>query len=398
MVRVFTSPSSFLSSIQRRVCSAIERTVFVHNRRETATRHAPQALMSRGQSSFVSTVCQCLAHLPSVVKWVGRNPSKFIYLRNASADVLTAKTFIKQLETLQVPEASLRRSLTSKRLSGQLEKCMTSSEQRVSMRLSGVLRGEPGLMLDERHASRDPLDFFQFIVSSLREMPRFQVEYAEDEPRDPFAPVVEGATNFTVHCPCCRTVNAVTQSWTGLVLDASSGGDLVQSVQETLHQEKNTGPKAFKCRACGNETLPNQIDAERVYPPVLQLLLQSAPGDRKSACKATARVSVPRTINPGDFCPPPPEDDFSDEASSSSLLVQPEGPPDYNLYAVIARTGQSHEAHYVAYVRTKEGRWFMCDDSTVKTISPRTLSQSVLSGFGSKAPRPYMLFYCSEHH
>lgn len=142
-------------------------------------------------------------------------------------------------------------------------------------------------------------------------------------------------------------------------------------MKDFFSAEKLDGDNKYECSRC--KTYTNATKSTKLQEEPLNLIINLKKFDKFGA-KIKSGLDYPDQFTLNDYIP-----------SSSSRKGKTKKNLVYELYAVINHEGSySHKGHYTCYVKGYEGKWYVCDDSTVKRINGNNPKSS------NKA---YILFY-----
>lgn len=173
-----------------------------------------------------------------------------------------------------------------------------------------------------------------------------------------------GYIQSKLSCPSCNNSENNYNSFLHLSLDLTQCSSVercfTKHFKEKVSQQK-------ECASCQHEG-DGFSGAKSVYRPPMTLAIQlqrfNQGGDKiNKAVKFEEQMDISRIIT---------------ETEKSKVNLK------YNLYAMIAHTGQTiNDGHYMAYVKSSNGIWYCMDNDNVQVVSLKRLMEE----------KPYMLFY-----
>jgi len=176
-----------------------------------------------------------------------------------------------------------------------------------------------------------------------------------------------------VECFSCGYVSRTFESVLCLALEISGHVSSIQAALD-LHcgDEMLEGLNKYECDCCQNKVRAKKTSRIEAAPNILVLVLKRFSVGRFG--KLNKKVSYPSALNLDSF----KADDALDNAEAN-----------YSLYGVVVHLDHMNSTtfgHYIAYVKGADGRWWLCDDSSISQASAsKVLSQNA-----------YMLFYMRD--
>lgn len=181
-----------------------------------------------------------------------------------------------------------------------------------------------------------------------------------------------GRTRGQVECRQCGHVSSTFQGCLTLELQIPSGVDSLEAALEAFTEEETLiGENAYRCDECKERVEAARSTRLEKGPNFLQIALKRfslSPFSRLGGGKISRAVSFGVDLDLAPFM----------------AVDSIDRPPPYQLYGIIVHISPfSAGGHYVAYVKSGDGNWYECDDSSVTEVDEdEVLSQTA-----------YMLFY-----
>lgn len=194
-----------------------------------------------------------------------------------------------------------------------------------------------------------------------------------DSTQAPIAKILNGLVLSAMTCATCTSVHETDISFSSLSISIDEN----QTVTNALREHFATIPLQNKvhCSNCRKRTTSSQRDYIRTAPNVFLLNLARMVNDTSSSEGLTDTRSTKEFAETLDLAKY-----MEHESNPNQHLI-------YTLTGMIVHQGESkEEGHYTAYVKSKNGIWFLKDDDDTLMIPISRLQKQ----------KPYMLFYSRD--
>lgn len=331
--------------VSPRYPASIDRTVL--------TKQTP-GLRNFGNTCYLNAALQCIFHTPALASYL----YKFV--------------------DHQLCESGNSRSPCLRCELGLLAKKFFKSKEQSAIRPQELLVALHQLNPDyTKRNQQDANEFLTLLFDKMAERELAQMRDANltviDSRQAPIAKILNGLVLSAITCATCSSVHETDISFSSLSTSINED----QTVANALREHFATIPLQNKvhCSKCRKRTTSSKRDYIRTAPNVFLLNLARHVSDTSSS------EGLIDTSSTKEFA----------ETLDLAKYMKHEGNPNqhlmYTLRGIIVHQGESKdEGHYTAYVKSKNGIWFLKDDDDTLMIPiSRLLKQ-----------KPYMLFYSRD--
>ncbi|KIY69739.1 cysteine proteinase [Cylindrobasidium torrendii FP15055 ss-10] len=165
-----------------------------------------------------------------------------------------------------------------------------------------------------------------------------------------------------VTCGSCGYNSDTTQTCLDFSLDVNNNGHIREAFRKYFAPDQLKGTDQYKCDKCKKHVNATKYTSIQQAPVVLTLHLKRfSPFGHK----------ISNHIN------------YDDQLSLKPYMGEGQYAPGYSLYGVICHAGSGpNSGHYIAYVKSRDGRWYEMDDDDVAPVRDLPVKKTA-----------YVLFY-----
>ncbi|PBK99872.1 cysteine proteinase [Armillaria gallica] len=198
----------------------------------------------------------------------------------------------------------------------------------------------------------------------------------------------QGQFRNQLQCMTCSTTSTTYNVFSILQLPIPSGKrvTLQQCLDALFNDEILEKDDAWDCPKCKTKRKALKKLSLARSPPILLIHLKRFEANGRFSDKIDTFVEFPlKDLDMTSRMPLPPH---NEALLNGGVVMSPNDPRrqippyKYDLYGVTNHTGNSSSGHYTALVRSS-GRWYYCDDSSIKTVHDRDVVSQ----------KAYVLFY-----